>query len=158
AIIHRDIKPNNILMRQPDWPLLADFGIAKILEPALRITRSGTMIGTPEYMAPEQSQGGTVDHRADIYAMGAMLLEVLTGQAPFLGQSPMAVIYQHVNKPVPSVRGLNPSLAPIWDEVVRCSLAKDPENRYPSARAMDDALQAAFRTVQRESNVWQTVG
>jgi YVTN family beta-propeller protein len=158
AIIHRDIKPNNILMRQPDWPLLADFGIAKILEPALRITRSGAMIGTPEYMAPEQSQGGSVDHRADIYAMGAMLFELLTGQAPFLAKTPMAVIYQHVHKPVPSVRRLNPSLAPIWDEVVRCSLAKNPENRYPSARAMDDAVQTAFRTAQRETGVVQTVG
>ena len=156
-VVHRDIKPSNILMSQGDWPLLTDFGIAKIVEPSLRVTRSGTMVGTPEYMSPEQSQGTVVDHRADLYAMGIILYEMLTGRLPFEGQTPLAVILQHVRDEVPPPSSLNPALAPVWDEVIRRSLAKDPNDRYPSAQAMDDAIQAAWQKVRRESGEWQTV-
>jgi serine/threonine protein kinase len=158
AIIHRDIKPTNILMSQGDWPLLTDFGIAKIVEPSLRATRSGTMVGTPEYMSPEQSQGTGVDHRADLYAMGVMLYEMLTGRLPFQGQTPLALILAHVKDEVPSPRTFNPELSPVWDEVIRRSLAKEPAERYASAKAMDEAIQAAWRQVQRESGEWQTAG
>jgi len=156
-VVHRDIKPSNILMSQGDWPLLTDFGIAKIVEPSLRVTRSGTMVGTPEYMSPEQSQGGLVDHRADLYAMGIILYEMLTGRLPFEGQTPLAVILQHVRDEVPPPSTMNPSLSPVWDEVIRRALAKDPNDRYPSAQAMDDALQTAWQQVRRESGEWQTV-
>src|SRR5947209_3201803 len=125
-VVHRDIKPTNILISQGDWPLLTDFGISKIVEPSLRVTRSGTMIGTPEYMSPEQSQGGHVDHRADLYAMGIILYEMLTGRLPFQGQTPVAVILQHVRDAVPPPSSVNPALSPIWDEVIRRALAKDP--------------------------------
>src|SRR5215212_4510467 len=157
-VVHRDIKPTNILMSQGDWPLLTDFGIAKIVEPSLRVTRSGTMIGTPEYMSPEQSQGGHVDHRADLYAMGIILYEMLTGRLPFQGQTPVAVILQHVRDAVPMPSSVNPALSPIWDEVIRRCLAKDANERYSSARVMDDAIQAAWQKVKRESGQWQTVG
>jgi serine/threonine protein kinase len=149
AIIHRDIKPSNILMSQGDWPLLTDFGIAKIVEPSLQLTRSGTMVGTPEYMSPEQSQGAAVDPRTDLYAMGILLFEMLTGRLPFQGQTPLAVILQHVRDEVPSPRSFNPDLSPIWDDVVRRALAKNPEDRYLTAQAMDDAIQTALRQAQR---------
>ncbi|HZR99466.1 MAG TPA: serine/threonine-protein kinase [Chloroflexota bacterium] len=150
-IVHRDVKPNNILMREHDWPLLADFGLAKILEPALHATQTGTIVGTPEYMAPELSQGGVVDARTDLYAMGIILFQVLTGRLPFEGPNPLMVLLQHVEGAVPEPRSLNPALSPAWDEVIRRSLAKDPADRYPSAEAMDAAIQAAWRQAQREA-------
>ncbi|HZR98717.1 MAG TPA: protein kinase [Chloroflexota bacterium] len=150
-IVHRDIKPNNILMGERHRPLLTDFGIAKILEPSLQATRTGTIIGTPEYMAPEQSQGGAVDARTDLYAMGVILFQALTGQLPFSGQSPVMVLLQHVQGEVPAPRDLNPTLSSAWDEVIRRSLAKDPADRYPSAEAMDEAIQAAWHQAQREA-------
>src|SRR3954469_23175106 len=92
SIVHRDLKPSNVLMSHGDWPLLTDFGIAKIVEPSMQLTRTGMMVGTPKYMAPEQSEGRGVDHRADVYAMGIILFEILTGHVPFQGQTPIAVI------------------------------------------------------------------
>src|SRR5579875_1818775 len=149
-IVHRDIKPNNILMGERDRPLLTDFGIAKILEPSLYATRTGTLIGTPEYMAPEQSQGGPIDARTDLYALGIILFQILTGRLPFEGQTPVMVLMQHVQVEAPSPRALNPGLSPAWEEVIRRSLAKSPVDRYPNADAMDQAIQAAWRQVQRE--------
>ena len=107
-VIHRDLKPSNILMSQADWPLLADFGIAKIMESAMRLTQSGTMVGTPEYMAPELSEGGITDARSDLYAMGVILFEMLAGRLPFEGPTALAVILQHVRDTPPSPRRFNP--------------------------------------------------
>jgi serine/threonine protein kinase/outer membrane protein assembly factor BamD (BamD/ComL family) len=156
-VIHRDIKPSNILMSQGDWPLLTDFGIAKIVEPTLRVTRSGTMLGTPEYMAPEQSQAGVVDQRADLYAMGIILYEMLTGRLPFEGQTPVAIILQHVRDEVPPPSTVNPRLAPIWDQVIQRCLAKTAAERYSSALTMDEAIQATWQRVRRESGEYETV-
>src|SRR5262249_42506538 len=139
-----------------DWPLLSDFGIAKIVEPSAAMTRSGVMVGTPEYMAPEQSEGRSVDHRADIYAMGIMLYEMLTGRLPFQGTTPVAIIPQHLKDEPRSPRTFNASLSPVWDEVIKRALAKSPQDRYPTAAAMDEAIQAAWRQVQRESGAWPT--
>jgi len=154
GVIHRDIKPSNVLMSQGDWPLLSDFGIAKLAEPALRMTKSGTMVGTPEYMAPEQSQAVAVDHRADIYAMGVVLFEVLTGRLPFQGPTPVAVILQHIKDPPPPPTSLRPDLSPIWDDICARALAKDPRDRFPTAGAMDEAIQAALRRLEREGEQW----
>src|SRR3954453_11091550 len=156
-VIHRDIKPSNILISQGDWPFLTDFGIAKIVEPSLRVTRSGTMIGTPEYMSPEQSQGGHVDQRADLYAMGIILYEMLTGRLPFEGQTPVAIILQHVRDEVPPPSSVNPRLAPVWDQVIQRCLAKNAGERYFSAQTMDEAIQATWQRVRRESGEYQTV-
>ena len=158
AIVHRDIKPTNVLMSQGDWPLLTDFGIAKIAESSLRFTGPATIVGTPEYMAPEQSRGGVVDHRVDLYGMGVLLYEVLTGQLPFRGSSALDVILQHVNDPVPPPSTLRPDLAPYWDEVIQRSMAKNPDERYPSARAMERAVLACLRQDQRGGAESRIVG
>jgi len=158
SIVHRDLKPSNVLMSHGDWPLLTDFGIAKIVEPSMQLTRSGMMVGTPEYMAPEQSEGRGVDHRADLYAMGVILFEILTGHVPFQGSTPIAVILQHVQARVPAPREVNPALSPVWDEVIARSLAKAPADRYPSAAAMSEAIQAAWREAQAESGAARLVG
>jgi len=157
-VIHRDLKPTNVLMSQDDWPLLADFGLAKIAESTANLTAVGTAVGTPEYMSPEQIQGEEVDHRADLYAMGIILYKMLTGRVPFQGQTPLAVMVQHIKEAVPPPRSVNASLSPIWDDVIRRALAKNPRDRYPSAKAMDESIQSAWRDVARSSGEWRTVG
>ena len=158
SIVHRDLKPSNVLMSHGDWPLLTDFGIAKIVEPSMQLTRTGMMVGTPEYMAPEQSEGRGVDHRADVYAMGIILFEILTGHVPFQGQTPIAVILQHVQSKIPSPCEVKSRALPGLDEVIARSLAKAPADRYPSAGAMSEAIQAAWRVAQSESGAARLVG
>jgi serine/threonine protein kinase, bacterial len=152
AVIHRDVNPKNILIGADDWPMLADFGIAKILDLSTAATGPGTMIGTPEYIAPEQSQGSPLDHRSDLYAMGVVLFEMLAGQPPFRGPTPLAVVLQQVGAEIPSVRMMKPDLPAVWDDVIRRSLAKNPDDRYPSAQAMDEAIQSAWEQTQRTRN------
>jgi eukaryotic-like serine/threonine-protein kinase len=157
-IIHRDVKPSNVLMGAADWPLLGDFGIAKLIQEDAAANQA-TRVGTPEYMAPEQGTGRAVDARTDVYAMGIILYKILTGRVPFQGQglSSLAVIRQHVEDPVPMPGTLNPAVSPVWDEVIRRSLAKEPNDRYSSALAMDAAVQAAWRQVQHEGGAGETV-
>jgi hypothetical protein len=149
AIIHRDVKPTNVLMSESGWPLLADFGIAKIMEPTQENLDSGTRCGTPEYMSPEQSEGRAVDPRTDLYAMGILLYKLLTGRVPFQGKSPIAIMRQQMSESVPPPCSLNAALAPAWDSLMRRALAKDLADRFPHARAMDEAVQAAWREQQR---------
>jgi serine/threonine-protein kinase len=158
AVVHRDLKPSNVLMSDSDWPLLTDFGLAWIAEPSARLTRTGAIIGTPEYMAPEQSQRGTVDHRADLYAMGIMLFEILTGRLPYQGDMPLALIRQHVQAHIPSPCFFNPALSQIWDEVIRRALAKSVVRRYQSASEMEDAVQAAWQELRSTGDQAQVVG
>jgi tRNA A-37 threonylcarbamoyl transferase component Bud32/tetratricopeptide (TPR) repeat protein len=149
-VVHRDIKPSNIMMSSGDWPLLADFGIAKIIEPSAQATRTGVIVGTPEYMAPEQGEGKAVDQRADLYAMGVVLFRILTGEIPFTGATPMAVILKHLQEPVPSPRSYNAALPGVWDAVVCRALAKNPADRFGTAQGLDEAVQAAWRQMQQE--------
>jgi YVTN family beta-propeller protein len=158
-VVHRDIKPNNILMRA-DWPLLADFGIAKILEPSKQATPA-TIAGTAEYMAPEQSTGGQVDQRADIYALGVLLFQLLVGRLPYLGASPNAVIEQHRFSPIPLPSQVKTGLSPAWDSIVVRCLAKNAAERFPSVVALDAAIADVWQDVQRaereraEQTLWQ---
>jgi serine/threonine-protein kinase len=145
GVIHRDVKPSNIMMSHSDWPLLADFGLVKLSETPLDLASSNSVVGTPEYMAPEQSQGLPVDRRADIYSMGVMLYQLLTGRLPYQGPSAMAVMLAHIREPVPSPSALNLSLDRAWDDVVHRGLAKDPADRYASAQEMNDAVAVAWR-------------
>jgi tetratricopeptide (TPR) repeat protein len=147
-VIHRDIKPSNVLMNAGDWPLLADFGIAKLVEPTVRATRTGTIVGTPAYMAPEQCEGRPIDPRVDLYAVGIILYQMLAGRLPFDTESPVALLLQQVSEPPPPLHAMRPDLAPVWDTVIARALAKQPHDRYPSAAAMAEALQAALRVQQ----------
>jgi serine/threonine-protein kinase len=145
-VIHGSIKPTNMWMtyRQGNWTILADFGIAALWARWRRETTGETVIDAPEYLAPEQAQAERIDHRTDLYAMGVLLFELLTGRPPFRGVTAHATIALHVTAEVPSPRRYNPALSPCWDEVIRRSLAKPPQERYPSAGAMDAAIQAAW--------------
>jgi serine/threonine protein kinase len=140
GVVHRDIKPGNVLLPTPDWPLLADFGIAR-LGGDTQLTLAGQAIGTPDYMSPEQGSGRAVDARSDVYSAGAMLYEMLTGRVLFQGESALAVVMQHISQPPASPRLLNPALPPAVETAVLRALAKNPDERFQSAREMAHALE-----------------
>jgi serine/threonine protein kinase/tetratricopeptide (TPR) repeat protein len=145
-IVHRDVKPANILV-DDEHAMVADFGIAHraIEDDTGQLTATGIVIGTPAYMSPEQAGGSPhLDARSDIYSLGCVVFEMLTGQPPFRATSAHQVIARHVSEPVPSARAVRPTLPPSVDDVLRQALAKSPEDRFGSARdfmnALDDAL------------------
>jgi len=141
SIIHRDLKPANIMVEPHERVTLMDFGIAKPL--ASKLTRAGTLIGTPEYMAPEQFTPAPVDARADLYALGVVLYEMLTGQVPFKGDTPFSVSQQHTHAPPAPPRQINPRIPPAVEQVILHSLSKRPEERYQTALELATALRAA---------------
>ncbi len=145
GVVHRDVKPSNILLRDGclDQPVLSDFGVAKLVEATLD-TASGKTLGTPAYMSPEQGQGRPADARSDVYALGAVLFELLTGRPPFEAESPYAVVLHHVNTPPPCPADLRPDLPQAVEQVVLKALAKSPDERYPSAAAFASALRASL--------------
>ncbi len=141
GIIHRDIKPVNVLMDHAGRPILSDFGIAKVLASSQgHLTRPGAGVGTPEYMSPEQCQGGTVDGRADIYALGVMLFEAQTGRTPFQGDNYPALAHSHIYEPPPRPSAINPTIEPAIEHIILKALMKNPQQRYQTARAMGEAL------------------
>lgn len=141
GIIHRDVKPSNMLLEYPgsEHVLLTDFGIAKI-QGARGLTKSGTTIGTPEYMSPEQAEGREIDERSDIYALGCVLYEALAGRPPFLGSTPVSVLFQHVHSRPAYIRGFNPSVPGEVVQILEIALAKRPDERYGTAEAFARAL------------------
>lgn len=141
-IIHRDVKPGNMLIGPGEHILLSDFGIAKVMDATTSLTNTGTSVGSPEYMAPEQARGAA-DYRSDIYALGIVIFQMLAGRVPFSASTPMQVMMQHVQQPPPALRSLNPALSPQVEAVVLSALAKDPAQRFQSASALAEALKAA---------------
>ncbi len=144
GIIHRDLKPPNVLFDDAGNAFLTDFGIAKILSETTALTQTGTAMGTPAYMAPEQWQRGGVDSRADLYALGIMLFEMLTGHVPFEADTPYQMMFAHVQEPPPPIRSLRPDLPPAVEAVIQKALAKDPEQRFKSAGEMAAAFKAVL--------------
>jgi len=145
GVIHRDMKPSNILVDPQGDCYLTDFGIAKIVEGTLGLTGSG-IVGTPHYMAPEQSRSHTVDHRADIYAMGVVIYEMVTGQLPYDAETPFAVVMKHISEPLPLPRAIRPDLPEAVERVILRALAKDPADRYQSMRDLVTAFDQAVQT------------
>ena len=137
GIIHRDVKSTNILFDAAGRPYLTDFGIVKLLDEAgTAVTQTGASLGTPGYMSPEQVRAQPLDGRCDVYALGVVLFEMLTGRLPFIATNPYAQAFQHVSDPVPIARAFNPALADGWQPIIERALAKERENRYPTAWAV----------------------
>ena len=136
GIIHRDLKPSNVLIHSDGRALLADFGLARSANQDTRLTSAGFTLGTPGYMAPEQVMGRDLDHRCDIYSMGVMTFEMMTGRMPFTGASAVEIAVATVSTPVPSAAALNPSLPDELDRVLARALAKDPAQRPSSVREL----------------------
>lgn len=141
-IVHRDIKPANVMITPSDRVKVMDFGIARaVSDTSATMTQTAAVIGTAQYLSPEQARGEQVDARSDIYSTGCLIYELLTGRPPFLGDSPVSVAYQHVREtPIPPST-LNPAITPEMDAVVLKALAKTPANRYQSAHEMADDCQ-----------------
>ncbi len=145
GIVHRDIKPSNILFDKRGNPYISDFGIAKLSQAQAGNVTGSAIIGTPAYMSPEQAQGTEIDGRADIYALGIILFEMLTGQQPYQADTPMAVAIKHITDPVPHIRKINPQLSERVDAIIQKAMAKDKNERYATAVEMTNALQDATR-------------
>jgi serine/threonine-protein kinase len=144
GILHRDVKPTNMLIERGQRVLLSDFGLAKMVGDQESITATGVGIGTPAYMSPEQGQGEGVDARTDVYALGVVLYEMVTGRVPFRAETPMAVIIKHVTAPLPLPRSINPAVPESVEAIILKALAKDKEDRYASAGAMMKAFNGAL--------------
>ena len=135
GVIHRDLKPPNILFDGQGLAYLADFGVARLIESSHTVTA----IGTPRYFSPEQAHGLPVDARTDVYQMGVVLFEMLTGQVPFDADTPASLLFKHAYDPIPSARVFNPRLSVKADAVIAKAMAKDPSMRYASAAALGSA-------------------
>ncbi|MEV4640821.1 Stk1 family PASTA domain-containing Ser/Thr kinase [Actinoplanes sp. NPDC049548] len=144
GIIHRDIKPGNVMITQNGQVKVMDFGIARALASgATTMTQTSAVIGTAQYLSPEQARGESVDARSDVYAAGCVLFELLVGHPPFVGDSPVSVAYQHVREDPKAPSDINREVSPDVDAIVLKALAKNPLNRYQSAQEMRaDALRA----------------
>jgi hypothetical protein len=146
GLVHRDIKPANVLIAgTADEPFayLTDFGLTKQAASTGGMTKTGMFVGTLDYIAPEQLSGGPVDARADIYALGCMLYQMLTGKVPYERDTEPAKMYAHMSEPPPSLREVAPHVPVAFDEVISRAMAKDPEDRYPSAGDLARAAKAA---------------
>lgn len=136
GVLHRDLKPGNVMMREDGSLALIDFGLAKQLTLESEITGSGEIFGTPYYMSPEQGHGKPTDARSDLYSIGVMFYESLTGRKPYLAATPMAVIWQHTHAPIPKLPVEHARWGPIWERLV----AKHPDDRYPDAQSLLQAM------------------
>jgi hypothetical protein len=143
GIVHRDVKPSNVLMADGNWALLSDFGLARMIGGGARITQIGSGMGTPSYVAPEQARDKAVDGRSDIYSLGVVLFEMLTGRVPFEGETPLIVLYKHLTDPPPPPREINPDIPEAVEQVVLKALAKDPADRFQRVGDIVTALQQA---------------
>jgi serine/threonine-protein kinase len=147
GLVHRDVKPSNVMLQAADsedakqHAILTDFGIAKILTSETASTKTGAMMGTLDYMAPEQIRiSREVDGRADVYALGIMLYQMLTGELPFKGDHPGAVMMAHLQEPPPDPRALMPELSENVAAAILCALAKDPDERHPTVGALAEVI------------------
>ena len=140
GIIHRDLKPGNILFDRTGEPYISDFGIAKITQAQGGTVTGGAIIGTPAYMSPEQAQGETVDGRSDIYALGVILFEMLSGSQPFQATTPMAVVVKHITDPIPHILDKNPKLPFDIEPIIEKAMAKNRDQRFATAAEFAAAL------------------
>ncbi len=153
GIVHRDLKPDNILFDNIGDPFISDFGVAKFTEASTNLTGSG-IIGTPAYMSPEQAQGEAVDNRSDIYGLGVIIFQMLSGKQPYNATTPMGVAVKHITEPVPEILKANPGLPAETDTIIKTAMAKNKDNRYPTATALSQAMnKAAFGGEKKSSSL-----
>jgi serine/threonine protein kinase len=151
-IIHRDIKPSNLMVAKNGTIKIADFGLARSLDSTRKLTQTNVYMGTVAYISPEQGEGKPIDHRTDIYSLGIVLYQLLTGDVPFTAETPSAVIYKHVYEAPPEPRSLNPNISQHAEAVVLKAIAKKREDRFQNAVEFREALEAVTKTqLQKEA-------
>jgi len=143
GVVHRDVKPSNVLVDAHGDCYLTDFGLAKMMEASVQLTASGVGVGTPAYMSPEQGQGEKVDARTDIYSLGVMLYEMVTGRLPYEAETPLALLMKHINAPLPLPRKVNPAVPEGVERVILRAMAKNPDDRFQTVGEMVEALRQA---------------
>ncbi len=151
GIVHRDLKPHNILFDEHGDPFLSDFGVAKLTETTVGLTGGG-LIGTPEYMSPEQAKGTDIDLKSDIYSLGVIIFQMLSGQQPFTADSPMGVVIKHITEPVPEIFKVNPDLPAEVNVIIKTALAKDKDARYATILDLAKALNLAAFGVEGDTS------
>jgi hypothetical protein len=151
GLVHRDVKPQNVLLSQEGEVKVTDFGIARSLDVEHGVTQTGTVLGTGEYLAPEQASGEPVSPATDVYSLGVVLWELLTGDTPFTGENLVAVALRHINEPLPSLRDERPDVPPRLAAAVERALAKDPARRFPSMSAFAAELRACLAELEGET-------
>lgn len=142
GVVHRDVKPSNILMPQEDWPVLADFGLVKQSDEQEGLTLTGTFMGTPNYISPEQARDLPITPRADMYSLGVVMFEMIAGRLPFSYKVSNKILLAHVMEDPPLPSTFNPDCPPALEEIILKTLKKSPDERYPSMQEMIDALKA----------------
>jgi serine/threonine-protein kinase len=152
GMVHRDVKPANVMITLEGQVILTDFGIAKIVSTS-NLTASGAMVGTPSYMAPEQGMGQPGDERSDIYSLGVMLYQLVLGRLPYDADTPLAVVLKHINEPLPLPKALNPDISDELNAVILKSLEKDPHDRYQKVADLAADLRAAMGLSPDDSQV-----
>jgi predicted Ser/Thr protein kinase len=152
GLVHRDVKPQNVLLTEDGEAKVTDFGIARSVDRDVRggLTQTGTVMGTSDYIAPEQARGSKASVGTDVYSLGVVLHELLTGELPFRGENFVAVAMRHINEPVPSVRDVRPDVSPRLDAAMQRAMAKDAKQRFPSMDAFAAELEACL--VEPEGN------
>ncbi|MBN1218007.1 MAG: protein kinase [Anaerolineae bacterium] len=154
-MVHRDLKPANVMINQQGQVVLTDFGIARIMG-ATQYTQTGALSGTPAYMSPEQGRGERVDERSDIYSLGVMLYEMVTGMVPYDADTPFAVIMKHINEALPMPRKINPNIPEAVERVILKAMSKEPDDRFQTAGEMAKALRNAVEIKPGEENLLLT--
>src|SRR5206468_5570290 len=146
--VHRDVKPQNVLLNGDGEAKVTDFGIARSLDVKHGVTQTGTVLGTSDYIAPEQAQGQQVDEHTDVYSLGIVLYELLTGEVPFSGDNFVAVAMQHINDPPPPVSTKRPDVPARLDAAVARALAKQPEDRFPTMAEFGRELETCLEEIR----------
>jgi serine/threonine-protein kinase len=148
GLVHRDVKPQNVLLNGELHAKVTDFGIARSLDVQRGMTQTGTVLGTSDYIAPEQAQGQRVDAHTDVYSLGVVLYELLTTEVPFPGENFVAVAMRHINEPPPSVRDKRPDVSPRLDAAIQRAMAKRAEDRFPTMADFCEELEACLGELQ----------
>jgi eukaryotic-like serine/threonine-protein kinase len=153
GFVHRDVKPQNVLLNGNGQAKVTDFGIARSLDVQHGMTQTGTVLGTSDYIAPEQAQGRRVDEHTDIYSLGVVLYELLTTEVPFPGENFVAVAMRHINEPPPPIRDRRPDVSPRLEAAVHKAMAKDPDDRFPTMVDFSTELEACLAEDQGATQV-----